>query len=33
MLRELHPIMAAFAMIASDLVIVANALRLQSVKL
>jgi len=33
MLRELHPIMAAFAMIASDLVIVANALRLQSIKL
>ena len=33
MLRELHPIMAAFAMIASDLVIVANALRLKSLKL
>lgn len=32
-LRELHPILAAFAMIASDLVIVTNALRLQSVKL
>ncbi len=32
-LRELHPIMAAFAMILSDLVIVANALRLRYVKL
>lgn len=31
MLRELHPIMAAFAMIGSDMVIVANALRLRSV--
>jgi Cu+-exporting ATPase len=28
-LRQLHPIMAAFAMVASDLVIVANALRLK----
>lgn len=28
-LRELHPIMAAFAMVASDLVIVLNALRLR----
>lgn len=33
MLRELHPIMAAFAMILSDMVIVANALRLRTVKL
>lgn len=33
MLRELHPIMAAFAMIASDLVIVANALRLKTIKI
>lgn len=33
MLRELHPIMAAFAMIASDVVIVANALRLRHIKL
>ncbi len=32
MLRELHPIMAAFAMILSDLVIVTNALRLRYVK-
>ncbi|MEQ1825466.1 MAG: heavy metal translocating P-type ATPase [Pirellula sp.] len=32
-LRELHPILAAFAMVASDLVIVANALRLQTIKL
>jgi P-type Cu+ transporter len=32
MLRELHPILAAFAMIASDLVIVLNALRLQRFK-
>ncbi len=30
MLRQLHPIMAAFAMVASDLVIVANALRLKT---
>ena len=30
MLRELHPIMAAFAMIGSDMVIVANALRLRN---
>ena len=30
MLRELHPIMAAFAMILSDMVIVANALRLRT---
>lgn len=30
-LRELHPISAAFAMVASDLVIVANALRLRNV--
>lgn len=30
MLRELHPIMAAFAMIFSDMVIVANALRLRT---
>ena len=28
-LRELHPITAAFAMVASDIVIVANALRLK----
>ena len=28
-LRQLHPIMAAFAMVASDLVIVVNALRLR----
>ncbi len=33
MLRELHPIMAAFAMIASDMVIVGNALRLRRVDL
>jgi P-type Cu+ transporter len=33
MLRELHPILAAFAMIASDMVIVANALRLKTIKL
>ena len=33
MLRELHPILAALAMIASDLVIVLNALRLRSCKL
>ncbi|MGB1250571.1 MAG: heavy metal translocating P-type ATPase [Candidatus Promineifilaceae bacterium] len=32
-LRELHPIMAAFAMIASDLVIVTNALRLRRVSI
>ena len=32
-LRELHPIMAAFAMIASDLVIVSNALRLRRVSI
>ncbi len=32
-LRELHPIMAAFAMVASDLVIVLNALRLRTTKL
>lgn len=32
-LRELHPIMAAFAMVFSDLVIVVNALRLRRVKL
>jgi Cu+-exporting ATPase len=32
-LRELHPIMAAFAMVLSDLVIVANALRLRTIKL
>ncbi len=31
MLRELHPMMAALAMVLSDLVIVANALRLRSV--
>ena len=31
-LRELHPIMAAFAMVASDLVIVLNALRLKTFK-
>ena len=30
-LRELHPISAAFAMVAADLVIVANALRLRNV--
>ena len=30
MLRALHPIMAAFAMILSDMVIVANALRLRT---
>ncbi|MEZ6077069.1 MAG: HAD-IC family P-type ATPase [Pirellulaceae bacterium] len=30
MLRELHPIMAAFAMILSDMIIVANALRLRT---
>ncbi|MEM7454380.1 MAG: heavy metal translocating P-type ATPase [Planctomycetota bacterium] len=29
-LKELHPIMAAFAMVASDLIIVLNALRLKS---
>ena len=28
-LRELHPITAAFAMVASDIVIVGNALRLK----
>lgn len=33
MFRELHPIMAAFAMIASDMVIVANALRLRRIDL
>ncbi len=33
MLRELHPIMAAVAMVLSDMVIVANALRLRSVKI
>jgi len=33
MLRELHPIMAAFAMIGSDMVIVANALRLRRIDL
>lgn len=33
MLRELHPILAAFAMIASDLVIVLNALRLRNCNL
>lgn len=32
-LRELHPIMAAFAMVASDLVIVTNALRLRRVSI
>ncbi|MFT7643251.1 MAG: Cu+-exporting ATPase [Pirellulaceae bacterium] len=32
-LRELHPIMAAFAMVASDLVIVTNALRLKTIRL
>jgi len=31
MLRELHPMMAALAMVLSDLVIVANALRLRNV--
>jgi Cu+-exporting ATPase len=31
-LRELHPIMAAFAMVASDLIIVVNALRLKRLK-
>ncbi len=33
MLRELHPILAALAMVASDLEIVVNALRLRSVRL
>lgn len=33
MLRELHPIMAAFAMIASDMVIVLNALRIRTFKI
>ncbi len=33
MFRELHPIMAAFAMIASDMVIVTNALRLRRIDL
>lgn len=33
MLRELHPIMAAFAMVLSDMVIVTNALRLKRVRL
>lgn len=33
MLRELHPIMAALAMVASDMVIVGNALRLRRVRL
>ena len=33
MLRELHPITAALAMVASDLVIVTNALRLRRLKL
>lgn len=33
MFRELHPILAALAMILSDLVIVTNALRLRSVRL
>jgi Cu+-exporting ATPase len=33
MLRELHPMMAALAMVLSDLVIVANALRLRSVQI
>lgn len=33
MLRELHPIMAAFAMVLSDLVIVSNALRLRSISI
>ncbi len=32
-LRELHPIMAAFAMVFSDLIIVLNALRLKTVSL
>ncbi len=32
MLRELHPIMAAFAMVLSDMVIVGNALRLRTIK-
>lgn len=32
-LRELHPILAALAMVMSDLVIVVNALRLRSIKL
>ena len=32
-LRELHPIMAALAMVLSDFVIVANALRLRGVSL
>ncbi len=32
-LRELHPIMAALAMVLSDLVIVLNALRLRKVKI
>jgi len=33
MLRELHPMMAALAMVLSDLVIVANALRLRSIEI
>ncbi len=33
MLRELHPMMAALAMVLSDLVIVANALRLRNVEI
>jgi Cu+-exporting ATPase len=33
MLRELHPMMAALAMVLSDLVIVANALRLRNVQI
>ena len=32
-LRQLHPIMAAFAMVASDLLIVLNALRLKNLRL
>lgn len=33
MLRELHPMMAALAMVLSDLVIVANALRLRNIEI